>query len=89
MIVTVTRLQVVLDVSVEVSTQAAGSANELGAELDIDGAAASLPGQCEGLLLHHQHVLRDLLQLQVVDAMRQLQAEYRDRESTREEGNKY
>lgn len=73
---TVARLQVVLDVSVEVTTQAAGPAHELRAEFDVDGAAAPLPGQREAALLRHQHVLRDLLQLQVMDVMRQLQAKH-------------
>lgn len=57
MIFTVTRLQVILDVSVKVSTQAAGSAHKLWAELDVNGAAASLPGQREAVLLCHQNVL--------------------------------
>lgn len=77
MIFTVTRLQVILDVGVKVSTQAAGSAHELWAELDVNGATASVPGQREAVLLGHQDVLRDLLQLQVVDVMRELQAEHR------------
>lgn len=70
---TITRLQVVLDVCVEVPTQAAGSAHKLGAEFDVNGAAASLPGQREAVLLRHQNILRDVLQLQVMDVMRQLQ----------------
>lgn len=82
MIFTVTRLQVVLDVSVEVPTQAAGSSHELWAEFDVDGAAASLPGQREAVLLRHQDILRDLLQLQVMDVVRQLQTKYRDSECT-------
>ena len=81
-IFTITRLQVVLDVGVEVPTQAAGPAHELRAEFDVDGAAASLPGQREAVLLRHQNVLGDLLQLQVVDVMRQLQTKHGDSEHT-------
>lgn len=81
---TITRFQVILDVGVEVSTQATGSAHKLWAEFDVDGAAASLPGQREAVLLRHQNVLGDLLQLQVMDVMRQLQTKYKDREYTRE-----
>lgn len=54
---TVTRLQVVLDVGVEVPAHAAGSTHQLWAEFDVDGAAAPLPRQSEALLLRHQHVL--------------------------------
>lgn len=80
-IFTITRLQVVLDVSVEVPTQAAGSTHKLWAEFDVDGAAAPFPSQREAVLLRHQNVLRDLLQLQVVDVMRQLQTVHRDNET--------
>lgn len=66
------RLQVILDVGIEVPAHAAGSTHELRAEFDVDGAAGALPRQREALLLRRQHVLRDLLQLQVVDAMREL-----------------
>lgn len=41
---TVARLQVVLDVSIEVTAQAAGPAHVLRAEFDVNGSAASLPG---------------------------------------------
>lgn len=54
---TITRLQVILDVGVEIPTHAAGSTYKLRAELDVNGAAASLPRQREALLLRHQHVL--------------------------------
>lgn len=74
---TIAGLQVILNISIEIATQAAGSAHKLWAELDVDGAAASFPGQSEALLLRHHNVLRDLLQLQVVDVVRQLQTEHR------------
>lgn len=83
MIFTVTSLQVIRDVSVKVSTQAAGSAHKLWAELDVNGATAPLPGQREAMLLCHQNILWDLLQLQVVDVMRELQAERRHSVYTR------
>lgn len=70
---TIARLQVILGVGVEVTTQAAGSAHKFWAEFDVDGAASSLPRQREAVLLRHQYVLWDLLQLQVMDVMRQLQ----------------
>lgn len=54
---TITRLQVILDVGIEVPAHAAGSTHELRAEFDVDGAAAPLPRQREALLLRHQHVL--------------------------------
>lgn len=73
---TIAGRQVVLDISVEVPTHAAGPTHELWAEFDVDGAAAALPGQGEARLLRHQHVLRDLLQQQVVDAVRKLQARH-------------
>ena len=75
---TVARLQVVLDVSVEVATQAACSAHKLRTEFYVNGATVSLPGQREALRLRHQHVLGDLLQLQVMDVMRQLQTTHRE-----------
>lgn len=70
-------LQVILDVGVKVATQAAGSAHKFWAELDVDRATASIPGQGEAELLRCQHVVRDLLQPQLVDVMGQLQAETR------------
>lgn len=70
---TITCLQVILGVGIEIPAHAAGPPHELGAELDVNGPAAPLPRQGEALLLRHQHVLGDLLQLQVVDVVRQLQ----------------
>lgn len=70
-------LQVIPDVCVKVATQATGSTHEFWAELDVDRATASVPGQGEAELLCCQHVVRDLLQPQLVDVMRQLQAETR------------
>lgn len=50
---TIARLQVILDVCIEISTHATGSAHKLWAELDVDRTAASVPGQCEALMLCH------------------------------------
>lgn len=79
---TITRFQVILDISVEVPTQATGSAHKLWAEFDVDGAAASLPGQGKATLLRHQNILGDLLQLQVMDVNRQLQTKCENSENT-------
>ncbi|KAG7242753.1 hypothetical protein INR49_020128 [Caranx melampygus] len=80
---TIAGLQVVLNVCVEVTAQTTGSSHKLWAEFDVDGATASIPGQREAVLLRHQDILRDLLQLQVMDVVRQLQTKERDSESTR------
>lgn len=70
-------LQVIPDIGVKVATQAAGSAHKFWAELDVDRATASVPGQGEAELLRYQHVMRDPLQPQLMDVMRQLQADIR------------
>lgn len=67
---TIAGLQVILNICVEVSAQTTGSSHKLWAEFDVDGATASVPGQGEAVLLRHQDVLRDLLQLQVMDVVR-------------------
>lgn len=66
-----------MDISVEVATQTTGSPHKLWAEFDVDRTTVSIPGQSEALLLGHQNIVGDLLQLQVMDVVRQFNTGYK------------
>ena len=68
---TVAGFEVILDIGVEVATQTTGSPHKLWAEFDVDRPTVSVPGQGEALLSGHQDIVGDLLQLQVMDVVRQ------------------
>ena len=73
---TVAGSEVILDVSVKVATQTTRSPHKLWAEFDVDRATVSIPGQSEALLPGHQNIVGDLLQLQVMDVVRQFKTRY-------------
>ena len=73
---TVAGFEVVLDVSVKVATQTTGSSHKLWAEFDVDRATVSIPGKSEAFVPGHQNIVGDMLQLQVMDVVRQFKTVY-------------
>ena len=64
-----------MNIGVEVAAHATSSAHILWAELYVDRATVSVPGQGKALLLGDQDILGDVLQFNVVDVVWELEPE--------------
>lgn len=69
---TIAGFQIILNICIEVATQPTGTTNKFWIHLNIDGATTALPCQHENLMLWYQDVVRDPLQLNIMNIMWEL-----------------